>query len=152
MLSLISFGMEFHSLAPSYIKLFFILLVRGCGKQRLPEIFLRLYIVLSFLQWKSFVRDSGPILFRVLYIILAFAFFLVISSGSQPKICNRMIYTIAHARNNSSSSILELLQSFRLCFTKYISNFTTLIEIRTYDGIAYRNKCTSFSNKWFDTT
>ena len=52
-------------------------LVRGCGKQRLPEIFLRLYFVVSFLQWKSFVRDSGPILFRVLYIILAFAFFFL---------------------------------------------------------------------------
>ena len=145
--------MEFHSLAPSYIKLFFILLVRGCGKQRLPEIFLRLYFVVSFLQWKSFVRDSGPILFRVLYIILAFAFFLVISSGSQQDMqSNRMIYIIAHARNNSSSSILELLQSFRLYLTKYIPNFTTIIEVRTYDGIVYRNKCTSFSNKWFNTT
>ena len=145
--------MLFHSLAPSYIKLFFILLGRGCGKQRPPEIFLRLYFVVSFLQWKSFVRDSGPILFRVLYIILAFAFFLVISSGSQQNMqSNRMIYIIAHARNNSSSSLLELLQSFILYLTKYIPNFTTIIEVRTYDGIVYRNKCTSFSNKWFNTT
>ena len=47
---------------------------------------------------------------------------------------------------------MELLESFRLYFTKYIPNFTTIIEVRTYDGIVYRNKCTSFSNKWFDTT
>ena len=34
LLSLISFGIEFQSCAPSYMKLFFILFVRGFGKQR----------------------------------------------------------------------------------------------------------------------
>ena len=34
---------------------------------------------------KRFERDSGPIPIGVLYIILAFAFFLMISSGFQPK-------------------------------------------------------------------
>ena len=39
LLSLISLGMEFQRNAPPYMKLLFILLVRGCGKQRLLEIF-----------------------------------------------------------------------------------------------------------------
>ena len=41
------FGMEFQSLAPSYIKLFFTLLVRGCGQQKLPEIFHGLYFFIT---------------------------------------------------------------------------------------------------------
>jgi hypothetical protein len=37
LLSLISFGIEFQSLAPLYMKLFFMLLERGFGKQRPVE-------------------------------------------------------------------------------------------------------------------
>ena len=36
----ISFGMLFNSLAPSFLQLVFMLLVRGCSRQRLLEIFL----------------------------------------------------------------------------------------------------------------
>ena len=42
LLSLISLGMEFQRDDPSYTKLFFRLLVRGCGKQSVPEMFRRL--------------------------------------------------------------------------------------------------------------
>jgi hypothetical protein len=45
LLSLISFGIEFQNLAPLYMKLFFMLLERGFGKQRpvheniIPQLF-----------------------------------------------------------------------------------------------------------------
>ena len=42
LLSLISLGIEFQRNDPSYIKPFFKLLVRGCGKQRVLETFRRL--------------------------------------------------------------------------------------------------------------
>jgi hypothetical protein len=43
LLSLISLGIEFQRNSPSYIKLFFKLLVCGYGKQRVLEIFFEYY-------------------------------------------------------------------------------------------------------------
>ena len=47
LLSLISLGIEFQRCAPSYTKLFFILLVRSCGKQRLLEMFVVCHLTLT---------------------------------------------------------------------------------------------------------
>ena len=66
--SFASFRKEFHRTAPSYIKLFFILVVRGCGKCRVIELFRRSYFVTSHFFVKSFVRDFGPKLFNNLNI------------------------------------------------------------------------------------
>ena len=45
-------------------------MMRGCGRQRPAEIFRSLYNLLSHFCMR-FVRDSRPVLFRVLYIIFA---------------------------------------------------------------------------------
>jgi hypothetical protein len=59
------FGIEFQRYAPSYIKL-----VRGCGKQRLLEMFRSLSSQLYMV--KRLVSDLGPLLFNNLYMIFAF--------------------------------------------------------------------------------
>lgn len=54
-----------------------------------------------FVSIKGSVSDSGPIPFTILNIIFGFAFFLIILSSSQPKICKAiMIYIVAHIRDN----------------------------------------------------
>jgi hypothetical protein len=95
LLSLISLGIEFQRCAPSYTKLFFILLVRGCGKQRLLEMF-RSKFVTSPLYVKRLVSDLGPILFNNLYMIFALLFFRFCFKWL-PTQClqyNRMIYSM----------------------------------------------------------
>jgi hypothetical protein len=101
LLSLISLGIEFQRCAPSYTKLFFILLVRGCGKQRLLENWNVSIEVCSLsphspLYVKRLVSDLSPILFNNLYMIFSLLFFRFCFKWL-PTQClqyNRMIYSM----------------------------------------------------------
>lgn len=70
LLSLISFWIVFHWCAPSYMKLFFVLLVRGFGKLRPLEMFRRLQFVFSLPPWtcdKSVYNKTWQVGYNNLY-------------------------------------------------------------------------------------
>ena len=75
LLSLIFFGIEFQKYAPSYIKVFSLLVVRGCDKQSLLEIFRSLS---SYICEK--INYSKRVTWDPFYLIMCTCFLLYFSS------------------------------------------------------------------------
>ncbi len=96
LLPLISFGSEFHTEAPSYMKLLFMLLC-GVAANRGNLICRGVHSLLSHfnLLIKKSASDFGPIVFSNLNISFAFVFILSTLRGSQPNAPKAIVWSVS---------------------------------------------------------
>ena len=124
-------------------KTFFMLILRGLGKQRSLEISRRWWLVFLLLYENRFVSDLGPVLFNTLYIIFALAFFFLWLPAQSRKVQWSVVNTLSRGHSDGTNCGQPVNSKYAGTITKggggevktrcdnyfFVNAFTVIFEI-----------------------